>query len=123
MTIHIDPQTAGFVLTTSDDFQRSSNPVLQSMYMRLAIRRGTAFWDPNLGSDLPTLTSEHVVGDVEREVEDRARVALQPMLDAGELLELELAAERVATNRVDLVIRATDAALRPLEFTHFVRVG
>ena len=123
MTIHVDPLSASFALTSSDDLQRSANPVLQSVYMRLSIRRGTAFWDPDLGSDLPGLAGEHVVGDVEREVEDRARVALQPMVDAGELLELSIAASKVGRHRVDLVIRAIDAGLRPLNFTHFVQVG
>jgi len=123
MTAHVNPLTGGFDLTLSNDLERAANPTLQSVYLRLVTRRGTVWWDAELGSDLPALASEHVVGDVAREIEDRARVALQPMVDAGELYDLELAAQRVDRHRVDLVVRAVDAGLRPLEFTHFVRVG
>lgn len=119
---YLDPLTASFVLTSAPDFQRVDNPVLQSVYIRLTTRRGSCFWDLGFGSTLQELQRLKAGPTILREVETRVRDALQPMVDAGELLELDVTAEKVARDRVDLVLSAQDAGRRPLRFTTFVRV-
>jgi len=120
---YIDPSAAAFVQTPGNDLQRTDNTTLQSMWLRLATRRGSCFWDPDFGSRLHELVATKIGANVERVVVGHVEQALQPMTDAGELLDLEVAAQRVGRNRVEMVLRAFDAGLRPLEFTHFVRVG
>ncbi len=121
--VYINPTTADYVQTLGDDLQQADNPVLQSVYLRLATERGTCFWDPDFGSKLHTLAAAKIGPDIERQVVTLVEAALQPMVDAGELLDLAVAAQRVARNRVEFAVRFYDAGLRPLEFTHFVRVG
>lgn len=119
----IDPASRSYVLTAGGDFDSVANPVLEAVNIRLSTEKGSCFWDLDFGSELHTLRQAKVGPDILRRVEDLVLSALQPMVDAGELLDLEIGAELVTPTRVDALIRALDAAHRPLSFTHFVRVG
>lgn len=119
---YIEPVEHDYVLTASDDLEQPDNPVLQSMVIRLLTWRGSCWWDLNFGSTLHLMPTEKLSGSIERDAETRAADALQPMLDAGELLELEVSAERVDRNRLELSVRCTDAGRRPLSFTRCIEV-
>lgn len=120
---HIDSLTASYVLTAGTDLEAISNPTLESVYLRLSTHRGSCFWDPDLGSRLHELSATKATAGITREAEDLVAEALAPMVTAGELLDLEIATQIVQRGRIEIVLRATDVARRPLLFTHFVRVG
>lgn len=119
---HLDSITRSLVLTRSRDVQRVANPTQQHMLLRLQTHRGTCWWDPTFGSTLHLLTQEKIGPAIERDVEDRARTALRPMTATRELLDLVMTAQRTATNRVELALRARDAGRRPITFSLWVAV-
>lgn len=119
---YLDPLTRDFVLTRAHDLTAVSNPTLEEMLLRLGTQRGTCFWDLDFGSSLHLLPQEKIGPTTERDVENRARFALKPMIDAKQITGLALKATRVDRNRVDLAGRCSDAGQRPLSFNTFVAV-
>ena len=119
----IDPLLRDFVLDTSNDLVRAENPTQQAILLRLCTEQGTCFWDPSFGSTLGALSSEKIGQDIARDVEDRARAALKPMVDENAIRDLEVAASRVDRNRVEMALRCVDAGNRPISFNLFVQVG
>lgn len=120
--IHLDPETMDYVLTASRDWEPASSLTAESMLLRVRTERGTWWWDSAFGSTLHELVRS-ARPNPEQDVVDAIESALDPMVDAGEISDLEVAAERTARGRVDVAIRCTDSAHRPLTMTLFVQVG
>lgn len=119
---YIDPVTRSFVLTSSRDLKRSTSATLEELTLRLLTHRGSCFWDLSFGSTLHLLPAEKIGPTTSRDVENRARVALQPMVDARTISALEVRAGRVDRNRVELGLRCKDARGAPITFTTWVPV-
>ena len=119
---YLNPLTRDLVQTVDWDWLRVTNPTLEAIHIRLHTERGSCFWDLSFGSTLHLLPTETISADRVRDVEDRVRTALQPMVDAHEISGLTIHATRVARNRVDLSVQCLDAGRRPVTFTTFVQV-
>lgn len=119
---HLDPISRSLVRSTGGDWERGDNPTLESLILRLGTWRGSCFWDLSFGSTLHLLPQSKITSTLERDVEDRVRTALAPMVDAGELLGLAVTVRRAERNRAEMVVHALDAGRRPLTFTTFVAV-
>lgn len=118
----IDTVTRDLALTTrSGLLVDPADATRQEVYLRLATERGSLLGQPLYGSELH-YARRHMSPALPGVLEDMARDALQPMLDAGRLAALEVRAELVSRNRARLSVRAEDGAGRPLQFTHFVVV-
>lgn len=117
--------------TTTGDFVRSNRgdlitdsklAVVQQAWLRLCTERGSFLGDTTFGSRLHTLPQQTMRAGIEQVAEAYARDALQPLVDDGRLGDLELAAVRVASNRLELSLRAVAADGTPIAFTSFVRI-
>lgn len=117
----VDPQTRDVVLDRSGRLSAKGQPAAEHLYRRVTTHRGSCAWDPSFGSALHELVKS--AADLERDAIARVEQAVQPMLDAGELVELEVHAERVERGRLAIVIRATDAGLREVGFTTFLELA
>lgn len=117
----IDTLMGDFERTTRGDLVVDpADATRQEMWLRLTIRRGSMWADLNLGCRLHELAKRSIGPGVEQVAMDMARDALQPMLDAGRLTDLELGAQKVDRSRLQLSVRAQDAAGRPVTFMRFV---
>lgn len=119
---YLDPLSRDFVLTSSNDLKGVDNPTLQGVVLRLMTERGSCFWDPDFGSTLHLVAREKGGPSTERDVADRARRALKPMVDDEDITDLTVQATRVDRGRVELAVRCLDAGRRPVAFSTFVAV-
>lgn len=119
----LDTVTGDYVRTARGDLVVTrSSAVLQQVWLRLATERGSLLVDADYGSLLHTLPQHKLAAGIEEVAKDYARDALQPMVDGGRLVDLEISAIRVDRNRLELSIRAQSADGAPLTFTEFVRI-
>lgn len=117
----IDTLTGDFERTTRGDLVVDpADATRQEMWLRLTVERGSMWADLTYGCRLHELTKRSMAPGIEQVAMDMARDALQPMLDAGRLTDLELGCQRVGQTRLQLSVRASDAAGRPVTFTRFV---
>ncbi len=119
----LDTVTGDFLRTSRGDLLvRTNVAVVQQVWLRLATERGSLLADPDFGSLLHTLPQAKLVAGIEEVATAYARDALQPLLDEGRLVDLELSAVRTARNRLELSLRARSADGTPITFTDFVRI-
>lgn len=114
--------TRDYAQTTGGDFEQLDNPTLESLKLRLMTQKGSCFWDLEFGSTLHELPRTKIGADVLRDVENRARTALAPMVRAKEILDLSVQVARTAVNRVEMALNCRDAGGRPLRFSTWVAV-
>ncbi|HND29732.1 MAG TPA: hypothetical protein PLA94_07020 [Myxococcota bacterium] len=119
---YVDPATGAFELTSGKDLRKVTQAELveQHVVLRLRTHRGSCFWDQTFGSTLHELLK--IGPAVARDVEDRVRSALAPMVAGREISSLDIKTERVGLNRIDIGLRCLDAGGRPLQFSTFVEV-
>lgn len=120
---YIESITRDLVVTGAKDLQRPASPLLQAIYLRLATHRGSCFWDPSFGSTLHELAASHPSAvTVARDVDARVRDALQPLIDSGDLKQLDVTVTRQGRHQVALAVSVKDAGRRTITFTTFVQV-
>lgn len=122
MSVYINPQTQQLERLASGALRSVSGAeaVQQSMYIRLTTRRGSVIWDPSFGSRLHEIVTKRA--DTVQRVEAYVREALEPMVLAGELLELQVQAQASGRNRIDYLVSAVDAGRRPVTFQNWVQL-
>lgn len=120
---YIDPTTRTLTLAASGDLARSTSATAERAYTRLFTERGSCFWDTTFGSRLHLLRRAKITGSFERQLEDAVREAWRPLLDAGELVGLQFAHERVDHGRWHTVVHVEDAARAPIAFDIWTAVA
>jgi len=86
-SVYITPR--GDCLVDSEGHLVEDATIASRVTVRLRARRGEYYLDKNFGSRLHTIRT---LQDAEREFLPMCEEALQPMLDAGEIVRLELGA-------------------------------
>ena len=85
----IDPKTRDYVRVNGT--HQTTRTVQTQVYLRLTVRRGSWWGDPELGQDLAGLMrDEGITAEAPADAEDRVRLALQPLIDAGRADEFEI---------------------------------
>ncbi|EEG08947.1 phage GP46 family protein [Pseudogulbenkiania ferrooxidans] len=102
MDAFISPQTRDY-----DGTQVTS--LENAVYLRLTTPRGSLWHDPTLGSRLHLLAREKDVARVRRLGEEYVREALQPLLDDGRALSLEVFGIRLERGFIAVYAQLTDA--------------
>lgn len=113
--------TRDLALNSSGDIVREERPMVAAMFWRLAVQRGSCFWDHNFGSRLHLIRK--ITPTTRVEIEDAAREALQPMVDARELSELAFSHSQTGVNRWNFIVDARDSRQEPMRLSLFITVG
>lgn len=116
----VDPATRDFLVDSSGRLVVKSQSAAEHLYRRVTTQRGSCLWDLNFGSTLFKLVKTSA--DLERSAVDRVEQAIAPMVEAGELVDVEVSAEREGRSRLNITIQATDAGMREVGFTTFLEL-
>jgi len=106
--LYIDPTTRDYVDDTTK--LRQASGAQTRIYLALATKQGSAWWDPDLGSRLHELARSKATANKPQLALDYAKEALRREVAAGRVKNVTYKAELDATdkNRVNLLVNATD---------------
>ena len=82
--IAVDPCTGD--IRVGPDGPEMTDDLTTSLYLAIAVERGRFHGDPELGSDFAAMVRGAAAGQPSIALEQAARRALQPFVDAGELV-------------------------------------
>ncbi len=119
----IDNQTG--IASMSFDQAEDGN-LLNNIYLSLAIRKGSFFQNPDLGSRLHLLQRSKNTGQTEALAAEYCREALQWLIDAVRVSKIDIYTERDRrqdVHRLRVLIEATKANGDLVTFTTFVEVA
>lgn len=119
--MRIEPATQDLAIEAGD--LGDASPVHDAVRLRLHVHRGSCFWDSSFGSTLHQLARAKVTTRTAVRVEDAIRVALAPMVKAGELAIEGFAHEQPEVSRWHTVITLRDRQRRPVTFHLFLKVA
>ena len=113
-----------FISPQTHDYDGSQVTSLENaIYLRLTTPRGSLWHDPTLGSRLHLLAREKDVARVRRLGEEYVREALQPLLDDGRALALEVSGIRLERGFIVVLGQITDANGKAVPINQWVVVS
>lgn len=113
-----------FISPDTRDYDGSQVTGLQNaVYLRLTTPRGSLWHDPTLGSRLHLLAREKDVARVRRLGEEYVREALQPLLDDGRALALEVSGIRLERGVIVVQGEITDVSGQAVAINQWVVVS
>lgn len=118
----IDPTTGAYVESGATLLRDPANGLANAVYLRIATPLGSYWADPTMGSRLHELTREKDVPRVERLAKQYCEQALQPLLDDGRVLSLNVATQR-KPGRLHVRVELIDAHHVTQTFEMHVKVG
>jgi len=120
---------AGYYLTV-DGFGQAEltdqpgSDLMNQVYLSLAIRRGSWFFNPEFGSRLHLLQREKNLPRTEQLLKDYVSEALQWLYDTGRIIAHETVTERaVNSGRIKYTVTVTAADGELVTYTNFARVA
>ncbi|EKD4439703.1 phage GP46 family protein [Citrobacter freundii] len=116
MEMLIDPVTGDY---TGD----STDSLANAVYLRLMTPLGSWWAAPSLGSLLHTLQREKDTPRVRKLARQYAEQALQPLLDDGRAISIDITAERYQPGWLLLLITVTSAGVSPQTWKYPVKVS
>lgn len=109
--------------STGDYAGTRTNTLSNAVYLRLMTPLGSWWADRSLGSRLHELTREKDVSRVYVLARQYAEQALQPLLDDGRALSIQVTVHRDDLKRAVLWIEIIDAGNQTQNFKHTVRIA
>ncbi len=104
----IDSITGDYVSDGAGGFQ-TTRTAATALYTQMTMKRNAWWGNPDGGNDIDELLREGDIGDeLFREAEDRIRLAMKPLLDAGRVRNLVIAAERDQDGRLVIASSVQD---------------
>lgn len=119
---YIDPNTADYVQLDGDLQRDLAGGLGVAVYLRVMTPLGSWWADPTLGSRLHELQREKDVPRVQRLAVQYVQQCLQPLIDDGRALAVDVQAEH-APGRLNLLVTITDAGQAERTFNYFIKVG
>lgn len=119
---YIDPTTADYVQLDGDLQRDLAGGLGVAVYLRVMTPLGSWWADPTLGSRLHELQREKDVPRVQRLAVQYVQQCLQPLIDDGRALAIDVQAEH-APGRLNLLVTITDAGRAERSFNYFIKVG
>lgn len=107
---------------TGDYTNLSISTLQNAVYIRLTTPLGTWWANGRVGSLLHTLTREKDVARVGLLAEQYAQEALQPLLDDGRALAIDIRHSQPKNGKLFLFIQVTDNRGETLTFKHPVKI-
>ncbi|MGK0706933.1 phage GP46 family protein [Yokenella regensburgei] len=108
--------------TTGDYTGTRCNDLHNAVWLRLRIRKGSYWANPNIGSRLHELERSKDTPGTRRLARQYAEQALQPLLDDGRATALNIVVSSPETGWLLLDIQVTQAGGDVLTFRHPVKV-
>lgn len=105
--------------------QSEDGNLLNNIYLSLAVRKGSFFQNPNIGSRLHLLKRAKNTVRTEALAVEYCKEALQWLIDTARVSKFDYYTERDRTqnlNRLKIIIEATKASGGTVTFTTFVEV-
>ncbi len=122
MDIYVDPITRDYAYTAGAFARDPAAGLANAVYLRLMTPLGSYWADAMLGSRLHELQREKDVARIGVLARQYAEQALQPILDDGRAVAIDVTVEQPKNSRLLLLIEVTDAAGRKRTFQHPVKV-
>ena len=119
---YIDPTTADYVQLDGDLQRDLAGGLGVAVYLRVMTPLGSWWADPTLGSRLHELQREKDVPRVQRLAVQYVQQCLQPLIDDGRALAVDVQTEHVP-GRLNLLVTITDAGQAERTFNYFIKVG
>lgn len=119
---YIDPATADYVRAAGDLARDPAAGLANAVYLRVMTPLGSWWADSTLGSRLHELQREKDVPRVQRLAVQYVRQCLQPLVDDGRALAVDVQSEHVS-GRLNLLVTITDAGQAERTFDFFIKVG
>lgn len=119
---YIDPATADYVQLNGDLARDVAGGLGVAVYLRVMTPLGSWWADPTLGSRLHELQREKDVARVQRLAVQYVQQCLQPLVDDGRALAVDVQAAHVP-GRLNLLVTITDAGQAERAFEYFIKVG
>lgn len=101
-----------------------ADSVLNNIYLSLEVEKGSFFQNPEFGSRLNILKREKLTDRTISLAKEYVKESLQWLLDIGRVTQIETEAERNTNdrNRLDIMVRVTQADGREISFDTFFEV-
>ncbi|WAC71111.1 phage GP46 family protein [Roseateles sp. SL47] len=119
---YIDPISADYVQSAGDLARDPADGLANAVYLRVMTPLGSWWADTSLGSRLHELQREKDVPRVQRLAVQFVQQCLQPLVDDGRALAVDVQAEH-ASGRLNLLVTITDAGQAERTFDFFIKVG
>ena len=123
MDAYISPITSDYVMQDGTALRDIANGLANAVYIRLMTPLGSYWRDANLGSRLHELQREKDLKRVGKLAKQYAETALQPLIDDGRAIAIEVTIEQPHNSRMHLLIAVTNAAFEVLRFQHPVKIN
>lgn len=119
---YIDPITGDYVQAFGDLARDPADGLANAVYLRVMTPLGSWWADPTLGSRLHELQREKDVPRVQRLAVQFVQQCLQPLVDDGRALGIDVQSEHTP-GRLNLLVTITDAGQAERTFDFFIKVG
>ena len=119
---YIDPSTGDYVQASGDLARDPADGLANAVYLRVMTPLGTWWADTTLGSRLHELQREKDMPRVQRLAVQYVQQCLQPLVDDGRALAVDVQPEH-APGRLNLLVTITDAGQAERTFDFFIKVG
>lgn len=119
---YIDPTTADYVHLDGDLQRDLAGGLGVAVYLRVMTPLGSWWADPTLGSRLHELQRQKDLPRVQRLAVQYVQQCLQPLVDDGRALAVDVQAEH-EPGRLNLLVTITDAGQAERTFNYFIKVG
>lgn len=119
---------AGYYVSLNDPTaplltDQAGSDLVNLIFFSLAIRKGSWFQNPELGSRLHLLRKEKCLPRTEQLLKDYVAEALQWLLDTGRIVSFETVTVRVpASGRINYTVSVIGSDREPVTYSNFVRV-
>lgn len=122
MAALINPTTGDYIYTDGSVQLDPANGLANAVYLRLMTPLGSWWRDATLGSRLHELVRQKDLVRVSVLAKQYAQNALQPIIDDGRALKIEVNTEQPHNSRLNLLIEVTSASNEVFTFKHPVKV-
>lgn len=123
MDTWIDPVTGDYRIEAGAPLRDAAGGLANAVYLRLMTPLGAYWAQPDVGSRLHELARTKDLARVAVLARQYAEQALQPLIDDGRALAMEVSTERPRNGRLHLRIQVQAASGERLIFTHPVKVS
>lgn len=122
MTALINPTTGDYNYMNGRVQLDPTNGLANAVYLRLMTPLGGWWRDATLGSRLHELVRQKDLSRISVLAKQYAQTALQPIVDDGRALKIEVSTEQLHNGRLNLLVEVTSASNEVLTFKHPVKV-